>query len=411
LAVAGRVLERFLNADTSDYAGPVAPCPCGGVAHYLGRREKTFVTVLGPLRLRRAYYHCTGCGQGFFPRDRQLGMEHTSLSPGVTRMVGLVGAMTSFAEGSTLLSDLAGLDLGGKRVERAARSLGDQIAVAERTVVEPELGRSVPHTLYLGMDGTGIPMRAAALEGRTGKQADGSARTREVKLCVVWSAEHRDAHGVPVRDPGSATYSAAIESAATRDTDDHLSAFAERVARETTRRRFELARRRAVLGDGAAWIWNLANEQCPGAVEIVDRFHAKQHLSELAGSLWGEYKELRAHWLQGRYAELDLGNIETLTERIGIHAEHFDEARRAIPYFTQNEARMRYGAFREAGFCTSTGIVEGGCKTVVGTRFKRPGMHWSVYGANAILALRCAVLSNRLDPHLARRLPSDRIAA
>ena len=62
-------------------------------------------------------------------------------------------------------------------------------------------------------------MRAAELEGRAGKQPDGSAKTREAKLCAVWSAEARDPQGQPVRDPGSVTYSGAIESAATRDTD------------------------------------------------------------------------------------------------------------------------------------------------------------------------------------------------
>ena len=327
-------------------------------------------------------------------------MAHTSLSPGVTRMVGLVGAMVSFEEGSTLLRDLAGVQLGAKRVERAAKKLGEQLSDQERSTVEPELERAVPRTCYLGVDGTGIPMRAAALAGRAGKQPDGSARTREAKLCVVWSAEHQDAHGVPVRDPGSATYSAAIESAASRDTDDHVSPFAERVARELTRRRFDQAPRRAVLGDGAAWIWNLANEQCPNAIEIVDRFHAKEHISDLSKAIWGEYQELHTHWRDDRFAELDRGDIESLLGRIAAHAQSFDEARRAAPYFDTNKARMRYGAFHDAGLCTSSGIIEAGCKTVIGTRLKRAGMHWSLPGANAILALRCAVLSNRLDPFL-----------
>lgn len=387
------------------------PCACGGPARYVERREKTFVSVLGPLTLQRAYYHCAACGHGFFPRDRGLGMAHTSLSPGVTRMVGLVGAMVSFEEGHTLLHDLAGVQLATKRVERAAKQLGEQISEEERRTVEPELERPVPRTFYVGVDGTGIPMRAAALEGRAGKQPDGSARTREAKLCVLWSAEHQDAHGVPVRDAGSATYTAAIESAASRDTDDDVSPFAARVARELARRRFDQAPRRAVLGDAAAWIWNLANELCPGALEIVDRFHAKEHLSDLSKAIWGDYHELRTSWRNGRFAELDRGDIETLLERIAVHAESFDEARRAAPYFDTNQARMRYGAFHDAGLCTSSGILEAGCKTVIGTRLKRPGMHWSLPGANAILALRCAVLSNRLDPFLDKQHLSLKAAA
>lgn len=125
--------------------------------------------------------------------------------------------MISFAEGSTLLRELAGVSLNAKQVERTAEALGRAIAVDERGVLAPE-PPSAP-TLYLGLDGTGVPLRASALVGRAGKQADGSAKTREVKLCTVWTAEQRDDEDQPVRDPGSVTYSAAIESAASDDTD------------------------------------------------------------------------------------------------------------------------------------------------------------------------------------------------
>lgn len=411
LGVAALALAQLLNADTSDGAAPTVICGCGGVARYVGRRPKTFMTVLGPLTLHRAYYHCRVCRQGVYPRDQHLGMEGGSLSPGVTRMVGLVGAATSFEEGRRLLVELAGVEVGVKRVERAAKRLGDELAVVEQRATEAEDGRPLPPTLYTGMDGTGVPIRASELVGRAGKQPDGSARTREVKLCVVWSAEARASDGVPVRDPGSATYTAAIESAATRDTDATVSAFAQRALREASRRRVLQARRRVVLGDGAAWIWNLANEQFPGAVEIVDLFHAKQHLAELAAALWGTDSENYAYWLPRRYDELEAGAIEALVTRIEIHAHHSEEARKAAAYFRDNRARMRYAAFRKAGLCTSSGVVEAGCKTVIGTRLKRPGMHWSVHGANAITALRCAVLSNRLDSHLARRSPPHHAAA
>jgi hypothetical protein len=142
------------------------------------------------------------------------------------------------------------------------------------------------------MDGTGVPMRASELAGRAGKQPDGSAKTREVKLCTVWSAEERDEEGTPVRDPGSISYSAAIESAAQKDTDEVPSEFAARVERETTRRGFDRAARRVVLGDGAKWIWSLATEHYPDAVQIVDRFHAKQHLSDVGKSIYGVGSDL-----------------------------------------------------------------------------------------------------------------------
>ena len=132
-----------------------------------------------------------------------------------------------------------------------------------------------------------MPVRKSEVQGRRGKQPDGSAKTREVKLVTVWTAEARDAHGLPVRDPGSVSYSAAVESAASRDTDRLSSPLAQRAHREARRRGFDTAPRRVVLGDGAEWIWNLANEQFPGAIEIVDLFHAKQHLGDVAKAIYG----------------------------------------------------------------------------------------------------------------------------
>jgi hypothetical protein len=128
--------------------------------------------------------------------------------------------------------------------------------------------------MYLGMDGTGVPMRTQEVIGRAGKQTDGSSKTREAKLVTVWTAESHDDEGKPMRDPGSVTYSAAIESAATPDTSSQLSDFAERVSCEANRRGFNEALRQAVLGDGAAWIWNSAAELFPQAIQILDRFHA-----------------------------------------------------------------------------------------------------------------------------------------
>ena len=124
-------------------------------------------------------------------------------------------------------------------------------------------------TLYLGLDGTGVPARKTEVEGREGKQPDGSAKTREAKLAVVWSAQTPDKAGRPVRDPGSATYNAAIESIASRDTDTEPAPFARRILREAERRSFDKAERRVILGDGAPWIWNFADEHFPDAIQIV----------------------------------------------------------------------------------------------------------------------------------------------
>jgi hypothetical protein len=126
MRVAARAVEQRFNADISDHSGPTTPCACGHAARYVDRREKTFNSVLGPLTLKRAYYHCAACEAGFCPRDRALGLEDLSLSPGVLRMVGRVGAMVSFEEGHELLRELAGVDVPAtRRARRRGLGTGD----------------------------------------------------------------------------------------------------------------------------------------------------------------------------------------------------------------------------------------------------------------------------------------------
>ena len=405
LAVSARVLERHLNADHSDRQASSVPCPsCSAPVSYQGRRQKPFQTVLGELKLERAYYYCAACKGGFYPRDHALGMGKTSLSPAVTRMIGTVGAMVSFAEGSQLLSELAGVEINPKHVERGAESLGEEVAAWEQSFVEPPAaGESLAPTLYLGMDGTGAPMRPSELLDRAGKQPDGSAKTREVKLVTVWSAEGRDAEGVAVRDPGSVTYSAAIESAACRDDDEQPSEFAQRISREATRQGFDGVACQVVLGDGAPWIWKLTEEFFPRALQIVDRFHVKQRLADVAKAIFGPTHPKAKSWTEKRHAQLDLGKLDGILAALEPHLASVPEARRCRDYLEKNRHRMRYPDFHAQGLCTSSGVVEAACRVVVGQRLKRSGMRWTVRGANAIAALRCNRLSGRFEDFWERR--------
>jgi hypothetical protein len=158
-----------------------------------------------------------------------------------------------------------------------------------------------------------------------------------------------------------------------------------------------------ILGDGALWIWNLASEHFPGAIQIVDRFHAKEHLGDAAKAIWGPTSELGRDWASELYDQLGRGELKAILSALRVHAATEPEARRCIDYISRNRHRMRYPAFHRRGLCTSTGVLEAGCKVVVATRLKRAGMHWTLGGANAILALRCAKLSNRLETFWQRR--------
>ena len=401
LELAAHAVERRFNDDCGDHHGPIRTCPCGHQARYAGRRCKTFTTVLGPLTLQRAYYHCPVCHHGFFPRDRALGMARTDLSPGVTRMAGAAAALVSFAQASSLLHDLAGLPVGTKHVERSAEALGRDIAAAERQSPLAPAQPPAP-TVYLGVDGTGVPVRPSETASRPGKQPDGSARTREVKLAVVWTAESHDSNGHPMRDPGSASYNAAVESAASRDTDPDPSAFAQRMRREAQRRGFLLAPRRVILGDGASWIWRIVDEEYPGAIQIVDLWHAQEHLWTVSKALFGSDEASHLPWAQARCDDLEQGRIDDLLATLRAHSPTCEEAGNCADYIENNRSRMRYPEFRAQGLCVGSGVIESGCRTVVG-RLKRSGMFWTVDGANAILALRCCVLSGNYEDFWAER--------
>ena len=397
LRVARAAVARRLNEDESDHQAARLPCPrCGAPARFAGRRDKLITSTLGEMRLSRAYYICEPCHCGFAPRDGQLGIEEGSLSPHVLRMVGAVGARLSFEEGHDLLKELTGMSISTKQIEREAERLGRHICADERQSVQADSTGGLPGTLYLGMDGTGIPMRPSELAGRCGKQANGSAKTREVKLVSVWSAQGCDDEGVPIRDEGSVTYSAAIESAATGDTDVQLSEFAQRVAREAKRRGFDQALRQAILGDGATWIWNIATELFPNAIQIVDRYHVDEHLATVGKAIYGPGTDLAEQWTHERCSELKAGKLEELLNALAAHPP-VEEARECAHYIRTNRARMRYDKFHAVGLCTSSAVVESGCKRAIGLRLKQGGMFWTVKGANAIIALRCCRLSGRFE--------------
>ena len=208
----------------------------------------------------------------------------------------------------------------------------------------------------------------------------------------MWAAEGRDPQGRPRRDPGSVSDNAAVESAASRDTDPQPPVFVRPVHRETQRRGFDTAPRRVVLGDGAPWIWNLSAEQFPGTVEIVDIYHATQHLCDAAKAIYGAGTDLADAWAKAWQAELDAGRLRALVTALRTQAETTPAARKCIHYVFGNRHRMRYPQFRARGLCISSGVVEAGCKQL-GARLKRAGMRWTVAGANAIPALR-----SRLQP-------------
>jgi len=394
-----RLLEELINEHQEDHPSAVTRAD-GSVFTYAGMREKTIVTVLGDIILKRPYY-TDAEGNGYFPLDNQLGLDRDSLSAGVKRMVGHAASSLSFEESSRMIYNLASLHVGPKQIERAAEALGKEIARHEKAEVVETAPCST--TMYLGIDGTGCPVRKEGTEGRKGKQADGSAKTREVKLAVIFSADSTDEDGTHVRDRGSVSYNAAIESAATKDPDGGLSEFAARVEREAVRRGFSQAERKVVIGDGAPWIWNMAAEQFPDAIQVIDLYHAKGTVTNAVKAVFCNDSEFGAVWLEECRDMLEDGRSLDIIARLQPFMDKCEAAGTCIDYLRKNASRLDYPRFRSLGLTTSSGIVESSCKHAVGARVKQSGMHWTVDGANAIIALRCSTLNNRFDSFMDRR--------
>jgi hypothetical protein len=398
-----KMLEQLLKAPAV-FAHEV-PCPCGGRARYHQMRPKHLVTALGRIGIERPYYLCPDCHKGQCPLDVELDTESTGFSPGVRRMIAMVGSETSFEQGHAQLELLAGIDVTTKAVERQAEAIGDDIARKEKLRATgalqlelPEiLGPAVP-ILYIEMDGTQIPMVRTELEGRTGRSEGKPARTREVKVGAVFTQTTTDEEGRPVRDEASTTYTAAIESA---------EEFGPRIYTEAWERGWSRAEKKAIIADGAEWIWNIADQHFPGAIQIVDIFHARQHLWDLARALCPVDETKQKRWVMRQQAKLDSGEIEKLVRSLRsldvANPELADKIRIEADYFERNAARMRYPEFRLQHLFIGSGVIEAACKTVIGLRLKQSGMFWTVYGANAIIALRCHRLSGKFEDYWASR--------
>lgn len=395
-------LSKLLQIPVPSADQRTLPCPCGHQALYQELRSKPVLTAVGLAKVSRPYYLCSHCHAGQFPADLELDIENTEVSPGVRRMQALVGQEAPFDHGREQMKLLADLEVTTKAVERTAEAIGEDIVACEQKEIKRAmqldlpmvLGKPVP-ILYVQMDGTGVPVVKKETEGRQGKVDGQPAHTREVKLGCVFTQTTWDQEGFPIRDPESTTYTGAIETA---------EEFGKRIYAEASNRGWSRAAKKVVMGDGAEWIWNLAAPYFPGAVQVVDLFHARQHLWELARKLYPNDAVNQKAWIRLHQRRLlDRGKIEKLVVSLrsirSANPEVIQKIRTEADYFDRNAERMRYPKFRRQHLFVGSGVIEAGCKTVIGSRLKQSGMFWTVRGANAIIALRCCHLNGRFEDY------------
>jgi hypothetical protein len=394
-------LTELLRFPTPAADQRTVPCACGRSAHYRELRSKPLLTAVGETEVSRPYYLCSHCHAGQFPADVELDIENTEFSPGVRRMQAVVGQEAPFDHGRQQMKLLADLEVTTKNVERTSEAIGADIAAREQKEIQRAMQYDLPMVvgepvpiLYVLMDGTGVPVVKKETMGRIGKKDGEPAHTREAKLGCVFTQTTWDAEGYAIRDPDSTTYVGAIETA---------EEFGKRLYLEAWNRGWSRAAKKVVLGDGAEWIWNIAQQHFPTAIQIVDLYHARQHLWGLARKLYPNQEAEQRRWMMVQQDLLDEGKIEDLVTVLRSidtpNSELAKNIRTEVGYFETNTERMRYPEFRRQHLFVGSGVIEAGCKTMIGGRCKQSGMFWTVRGANAILALRCCQFNARFEDY------------
>jgi hypothetical protein len=399
LSAGASLLEKMLKGIGSGRQGEPVLCHCGSGMQSRGLKAKRIKTILGDISFQRSLFVCPRCQASRFPGDELLGIVGTLFSPGSRRLMARAGQRDTFKEGRDDLLEFACVKVTAKDVERVAEGTGEavenwqeaerrKLMNADRAAEPPE---QVP-VLYVCYDGTGVPMVPWETDGRKGKQPDGTSRTREVKLGCVFTQTKVDEKGYPVRDDVSTTFVGAIEGS---------KEFGWRIYAEAVRRGLEVAEKVVVIGDGARYNWEIASEHFPYSIKIVDLYHARERLHKLCVLLvprgGRELIRLETRWRTA----LDEGKVKKIINeaslRLPENKERREAAEKQIGYFRNNASRMHYGDYRAQGMFVGSGVVEAGCKTVIGKRLKQSGMEWTVRGANAIIALRCCYLSDRTE--------------
>jgi hypothetical protein len=396
----GEELQRLWIEQQQPEAPNRTECAtCTGTARFCGSRERTVVTRHGELRLRRRYYYCAVCRDGFAPLDRRLGLDGHGTTPQVRAWLSDLGSDGSFEAAARRLETFTGLRLSESTAARSTGEVGrrlreEELREAERILRGEAVPRRTswqPQRLYVSLDGTMTPLRDPWK--RDGSQGPLHCRYGECKAAVCYETR-RDRHGTPV--VARRQYTATLEPVET---------FEKLVAGLAYHCGSDRAAERVVLADGLGYNWRIAAEYFPEALQILDFYHAVEHLHTLARLCLegrqvgtGEEGDPTAAWARAQKEKLLQDGVAEVMVAIGALPAPSAEAQKCreetYGYFARNAERMRYRTFLDAGYQIGSGVMEAACKTVVHQRLDQSGMHWRPETADAVVALRANQLSH-----------------
>jgi hypothetical protein len=364
-------------------------CACGGLARFRGDASRRLVTIHGEQLWTRPYYHCAVCERGFAPLDGVLGLDGGSTTFRIRHWIARLASKDPFVEAAADLEEFTGVRQSASQVERIAVAMGTSLGAAQREQAQRHQAGQLPIPavrpvrLYVGIDGKIVPLREPWR--RDGSRGPVVCRYAECKTVVVY-----EAWPGPDGDRG-------VRRKSYLATLGDVTVFTPLVATLAHTHGHHLAQEVIVLGDGAAWIWLLAASQFPFALQILDYYHATEHLATVANARFGEGKPEAKAWVAAREAELFADGVTDVLQAIAAWKPR-SAAKQAVrereyEYFANNAERMRYGTFRKKGYHIGSGVVESACGHVVGQRLDQAGMHWRKENAEAIVCLRAAFRS------------------
>lgn len=372
-----KLLQRVLAESCANEPKREFSCRgCGHKAVDLGLRPKRVHLTLGEMQLERRCYWCKGCAKSFAPQDETLGIDQSGRSPGLVEAIALLGSEVAFEPAAQRLAQLCGVKLGPSQVQTVAEGIGRSLEAQQLKAVGlafdkgqlPQVERTSP-VVIVELDGVMVPYRDGYHEVKTAAIGNGSPAFKEED-------------GLRVEHWSYVAHTADVDS------------FGRLAWLQSYRQGVEEAKEVVVLADGAAWIWALAQEHWPKAVQVLDFWHATQHLWSMGGALFGEQDEQVAPWVQAAKGRMADGQMsQMLSEWETVSAKVPQLFSQELNYFRNQVGRMNYPQYRERGYPIGSGVVESANRHVVGVRVKQSGMHWLNKGVRGILALRVLMRS------------------
>jgi hypothetical protein len=393
-ALLGGLCELYVPA----YPEGEMACRCGGEAVYQRQRRGESKTILGRIEVKRAYYLCGQCHHGFAPLDEVLGLCAGGSSAGLSELMALLGVQFPFEEAAAMVEKLTLVSVSANACRKATESLGSLVAAAEQAEAAtawaaqqpalPALHEAIAGNLYVSMDGVTVHIEDEGWKN----QYLGAVYTSKATV----SKQRPDKVEIRTEQPSFYTDLSDVET------------FGRHLWLEAQRRGLAQAQQVIVIGDGAHWIWNLADEHFPGAIQILDWYHAATYVWRVADALYGEQTALAKHWANQHLDLLWQGDVQTVCDRIQAQAAHKSAGQDTLTYFRNNQHRMRYDRYRTLGLQIGSGTIESGCKQLIAARLKQAGMIWSRLGARFVAKLRTRLKSRRWEETLSLRPPPTR---